>query len=86
MKLTTAQNKLNKYLDKVQANRFEEENNIKQTENQLDKKDTIMKNMFNRFLITALKLTEKEYYSLEEVGQLCFSYEDVLEESEYLNN
>lgn len=86
MKITTAQNQLNKYLDKVQENRFEEENNIKQTENQLDRKDTIMKNMFNRFLIKSLKLTEEEYYNLEEVGQICFSYEDVLQEAEYLNN
>lgn len=73
-----AQNQLNKYLDKIQENRFEEENDIKQTEKQLERKETIENNMFNRFVSTASKLTEEQYYSLEEVGELCFSYEDVL--------
>lgn len=85
MKITIAQNQLNKYLDKGQEIRFEEENNIKQTDKQVFKKTTVEDNYFQRFINASAKLTENQYYSLKNVNDLEFSYEEMLQDFEYSN-
>jgi hypothetical protein len=85
MSIKTAQNQLNKYLAKGQEIRFEEENDIKQTEKQIAKKTQIEDNYFERFIKASSKLTEEQFYSLENVYDLESSYEEILKEAEYLN-
>ena len=84
MSIKTAQLNLNKYLAKGQEIRFEEENNIKQGEKQIEKKLKVEDNYFGRFVKASSKLTEDEYYSIKNVEILCFSYEDMLGEYEYV--
>ena len=83
MTTTKAQNHLNKYFKKVQDSRFDEENGVLQTEKQLDKKQKIEDNIYDRFVIASAKLTEDQYNGLEGVEDLCFSYEEMLEDYEY---
>jgi len=87
--MTTAQNKTIKsaitYAEKDLARTFEEENDIKQGEKQLENKDRVINSAYNKFLINASKLTESEYNDLDSnVQDLCVGYEEIIEAVEYL--
>lgn len=77
---------LNLYLNKVKSNQYEEIYEIKQGEKQLEEKQRVEDNHWDRFVKSCDELTEDEYYSLEGVADLCYGYHEMKEENEYNKN
>lgn len=77
------QNALNRYLNKEELNKIEFIREIKQGEKQLEEKERVLQNYWDRFVYSCDSLTEDQYYSLDGVTDLCYSYEEMSEENEY---